>query len=100
IRRGRLSAGDRLAPERELAESLGVSRMTVRQAYEGLERRGLIERGVGRGTFVSAPKLDLDHRSQVAGFSEQMAAAGLEPSSELLLRERRAPSDEARVALA
>jgi GntR family transcriptional regulator len=100
IRRGRLDAGDRLAPERELAESLGVSRMTVRQAYEGLERRGLIERGVGRGTFVSAPKLDLDHRSHVAGFSEQIEAAGLEPGAELLLRERRAPSDEARVALA
>jgi DNA-binding GntR family transcriptional regulator len=100
IRRGRLAAGDRLAPERELADSLGVSRMTVRQAYEGLERRGLIDRGVGRGTFVAAPKLDLDHRSHVSGFSEQVEAAGLEPSSELLLRERRAPSDDARAALA
>jgi GntR family transcriptional regulator len=99
IRRGRLVAGERLAPERDLAESLGVSRMTVRQAYEGLERRGLIERGVGRGTFVSAPKLDLDHRSHVAGFTEQIEAAGLEPRSELLLLERRAPIDEARRAL-
>src|SRR4029079_19087199 len=49
--------GARLPPERHLAESLGVSRMTVRQALGDLERDGLLRRVVGRagGTFVSEP---------------------------------------------
>lgn len=51
---GRLAPGMRLSPERRLAASLGVSRMTVRQALGELERAGLLRRVVGRagGTFV------------------------------------------------
>ncbi len=51
---GRLAADTRLPPERQLAASLGVSRMTVRQALGELERAGLLRRVVGRagGTFV------------------------------------------------
>ncbi len=54
IASGRLPPGTRLPPERHLAESLGVSRMTVRQALGELERDGLLRRVVGRagGTFV------------------------------------------------
>ena len=57
IASGALAAGTRLPPERHLAESLGVSRMTVRQALGDLERDGLLRRVVGRagGTFVSEP---------------------------------------------
>src|SRR4051794_34419592 len=57
IASGALAPGDRLPPERHLAESLGVSRMTVRQALGDLERDGLLRRVVGRagGTFVSGP---------------------------------------------
>src|ERR1700754_3761922 len=52
IESGALGAGERLPPERDLAEALSVSRMTVRQALASLAARGLVERGVGRGTFV------------------------------------------------
>jgi len=54
---GRLQSGTRLPPERELAATLGVSRMTVRQALGELERDGLVRRRVGRtgGTFVCEP---------------------------------------------
>ncbi len=57
IASGALAPGDRLPPERHLAESLGVSRMTVRQALGDLERDGLLRRVVGRagGTFVAEP---------------------------------------------
>ena len=57
IASGALAPGARLPPERHLAESLGVSRMTVRQALGDLERDGLLRRVVGRagGTFVSEP---------------------------------------------
>ncbi|MCY7302657.1 MAG: GntR family transcriptional regulator [Thermoleophilia bacterium] len=52
---GSLTPGTRLPPERQLATTLGVSRMTVRQALGELERDGLVRRVVGRagGTFVS-----------------------------------------------
>ena len=54
---GSLAPGTRLPPERQLAVTLGVSRMTVRQALGELERDGLVRRVVGRsgGTFVCEP---------------------------------------------
>ncbi|HEY7010991.1 MAG TPA: GntR family transcriptional regulator [Jatrophihabitantaceae bacterium] len=57
IRLGVLAAGDRLPPERELAETFGVSRMTLREAIKALRDANLVEsrRGRGGGTFVVAP---------------------------------------------
>jgi GntR family transcriptional regulator, transcriptional repressor for pyruvate dehydrogenase complex len=48
-----LRPGTRLPSERELAEQLGVSRVTVSQASQVLEQRGLIQRKVGGGTYVT-----------------------------------------------
>ena len=85
--------GEKLPPERELAALLGVSRMTVRQAFDGLARRGLVERGVGRGTFVAARKVELD-RSQLRGFTEQMEHAGLEHGARVISSEVAKAPDE------
>ena len=54
---GKLTKGERLSPERELAEQFGVSRVTVRDALRSLEAMGLIEVKVGArgGAFVTAP---------------------------------------------
>src|ERR1700759_1358230 len=73
---GGLAPGERLPPERVLASTLGVSRMTVRQALDALARRGLVDRGVGRGTFVRAarPELRLDGP---LGLTAELAAPGL-----------------------
>ena len=49
---GSLAAGDRLPPERSLAESFSASRGTVREALRSLSARGLVARRVGSGTFV------------------------------------------------
>lgn len=49
---GDLSVGDKLPSEVDLARQLGVSPMTVRQAYGDLTSAGLVERSHGRGTFV------------------------------------------------
>src|SRR5262245_33975618 len=52
IDEGRLAAGARLPPIRDLARDLGVNRETVADAYRQLAALGLTESGVGRGTFV------------------------------------------------
>jgi GntR family transcriptional regulator len=78
ILRDELAPGDRLPPERALAEQHGVSRMTVRQALQTLESRGLIERTIGRngGSFVARPKLERD-LGTFAGLSAQLARQGV-----------------------
>lgn len=50
---GRLAAGARLPPQRELAFRLGLGVGTVTRAYAEAERRGLLASHVGRGSFVS-----------------------------------------------
>ena len=84
IASGGLAPGERLPPERELAATLGVSRMTVRQALDALARRGLVERGVGRGTFVRAarPELRLDGP---LGLTAELAAQGLRAEARVLI---------------
>ncbi|MBT1622161.1 FCD domain-containing protein [Curtobacterium flaccumfaciens pv. oortii] len=47
-----LAPGDKLPPERTLAGDLAVSRATVREAMQELERRRLVSRTPGRGTVV------------------------------------------------
>ncbi len=53
ISEGRLAAGTSLPSFRRLAEDLLVSVITVKRAYEELEREGIIYRRQGLGTFVS-----------------------------------------------
>lgn len=52
ISRGELKQGQKLPPERELAESLGVSRASVREALTALEAIGILDIRPGEGTFV------------------------------------------------
>src|SRR3954466_14789946 len=59
---GGLVPGDKLPREEALAATLGVSRMTLRQALATLEGHGAILRKPGRlgGTFVAEPKIVCD----------------------------------------
>ncbi len=50
-----LTPGDRLPGERELAELLGVSRASVREALRSLQARGVVLVRHGKGVFVAAP---------------------------------------------
>ncbi|MGE5485107.1 MAG: FadR/GntR family transcriptional regulator [Ignavibacteriales bacterium] len=58
IANGTLKPGDRLISERDLADSLQVSRASVREAFSVLESMGLIESRAGEGTFVRESTLD------------------------------------------
>lgn len=53
ILRGILRPGERLPSERDLAERLGVSRPSLREAVFDLQRRGLLESRAGAGVFVA-----------------------------------------------
>jgi GntR family transcriptional repressor for pyruvate dehydrogenase complex len=52
IFRGQLRPGEQIMPERDLAQALGVSRPTVREAIKQLVTMGLLEHRQGQGTFV------------------------------------------------
>ena len=54
IGRGRYQPGSRLPSERELAQTYGTSRTSVRQALAELVRTGVLRRAVGKGTFVAS----------------------------------------------
>jgi DNA-binding transcriptional MocR family regulator len=57
LRAGRVGPGDRLPPQRAVAEALGVDLTTVTRAFNEAHRRGLTSAHPGRGSFV---RLDLD----------------------------------------
>ncbi len=52
IRQGTLRPGDRVPPQRQLVDQLGLSRPAVREALRGLASLGVIEILPGRGAFV------------------------------------------------
>jgi GntR family transcriptional regulator len=58
VSEGRLAAGAPLPSFRSLAEELMVSVITVKRAYEELERDGIIYRRQGLGTFVASAAVD------------------------------------------
>lgn len=58
LRSGHWHAGERLPPERQLSESYGIGRSTVRRVLAQLKDMGLIEQTVGSGTFVTQHFLD------------------------------------------
>jgi len=53
ILNGHYHYGERLPPERELANHFGVSRTTIREALRRLEQEKLLSRRIGSGTFVN-----------------------------------------------
>ena len=90
-----LKAGDRVPPERELATRYGCSVITVRRALDELTREQRIERIRGRGTFVLAPRVELDGAGTMS-FAEEMRERGLAPETRLVdVREETAGESEA-----
>ena len=52
VKRSELKPGDKLPPERELAEKLSISRGSLREAFRVLESRGLIKSKAGGGRYI------------------------------------------------
>jgi GntR family transcriptional regulator len=68
---GKLEHGRRLPVERKLADDLGVSRIVVRRAMDSLQRRGMVERRQGSGTYVTSARIEGNLRL-LSGFSEEL----------------------------
>lgn len=62
---GKLQAGEKLPPERELCRQLGVSRPVIRESLHILHERGLIARSMKKGNFVSGVNWEPIRRSFV-----------------------------------
>ncbi|MEO6407938.1 MAG: GntR family transcriptional regulator [Burkholderiaceae bacterium] len=86
LRSGRWAPGFELPTEEALCRHYGVSRGTVRRAVADLVTDGYIERHRGRGTFVSAPKLE----SGVVGSYNRFRVMGppLDPGARVLFCRR------------
>ena len=80
---GRLSAGQRAPSEREIAETLGISRMTARAAMSNLVADGYLYSVPGKGTFVANPKMRQE-LLELTSFTEDMRNRGLKPGARLL----------------
>lgn len=83
IQGNNLKPGDSLPSEKELIQRYGISRMTIRLAIQRLERKELVCKVQGKGTFVGAPK----HREYVRGFQnleETLAEQGINVTNVLL----------------
>jgi GntR family transcriptional regulator len=74
-----MPAGTALAPERDLAASFGVARMTLRKALNSLVADGLVVRRQGQGTFVAPARVP--QRLAARSFTEDMRSRGLRPGS-------------------
>lgn len=66
IENGVYEDGEKLPAENELAKTSNISRQTVRQALSLLERKGLIEKHHGSGSFVKIPRASRDRTGNIA----------------------------------
>jgi DNA-binding transcriptional MocR family regulator len=98
IRCGRLSAGDRLLSQRELARRLEIDFTTVAKGYREAQKRGLVESLVGQGTYVRAPanperpaRLPARNRIEIVDLSMNLPP---EPDDPALIERMRAGLEE------
>lgn len=84
---GSLRSGDVIPSERDVAELLSVSRVTVRRAFAELVNEGLLTQRRGSGTFVgSAPQRLEQPLSRLTSFTEDMQLRGLKTHTQWISR--------------
>lgn len=89
---GKLSEGQQMPTEEAIGALFSVSRITVRQALDGLAQAGYIYKVQGKGSFVASKKagMQLNH---LIGFSDEMRSLGLEPSTILVEQSLMLPTE-------
>jgi GntR family transcriptional repressor for pyruvate dehydrogenase complex len=99
ILNGDVAPGRQLPSERDLAQSLGVSRPTVREALIALEVAGLVEVRVGVGAFVRKPDTQADTLPEQSRSPLEIMAVRrlLEPEAAALASQQITPAGRARL---
>ncbi len=82
VDRGDLLPGERLPNEIEFAESLSISRPTMRRALDDLVEKGMLTRKQGVGTRVA--NAQVRRRVALTSLYEDLAASGREPGTRVL----------------
>ena len=82
----KLSPDTKIASARELANTYGVSIMTIRQALAVLADDGVIYTIPGSGTYVAGEKLS--KRLVFVSFSQEVSDKGMKPTSKIIKAER------------
>ncbi len=72
---GDLSEGEALPSIRKLAQTLQISVITTKRAYDELEREGLIDTVGGKGTFVASPNAEFLREKRVRAVEEKLTEA-------------------------
>lgn len=98
IQSGVLPPGSLLPSEKQLCDSFGVSRMTLRQAYDVLDREELVRSQRGRGTQVLPPRMRKEQQ-QMRSFTEEIRARGGNPKSKILRLKATDPSPASQQSL-
>lgn len=97
---GRLSPGDSLPAERDMAAMTGLSRVTIRKAVQALVAQGALVQKRGSGTFVAQRVERLEQAlSLLTSFTEDMARRGKIVESVWISRALHAPAPEEVMAL-
>lgn len=81
ISTGRIPPGSKLPPEPALAEELGVSRPTLREALRSLEEDGFVTRTSGAGTYATYRPRLRNNLDVNFGVTEAIRASGMEPGT-------------------
>ena len=81
IASGELASGERLPPEPQLAEELGVSRPTLREALRSLEDDGFLTRKRGAGTYVTSRQRLRNNLDVNFGVTAAITASGMRPGT-------------------
>lgn len=90
IASGALAPGDRIDNEIDLAQRIGLSRLTVRRALQGLVEKGLLVRRKGAGTQVAWGSVA--RQEQISSLYDDLLARGKSPRTKVLdLEPRPAP---------
>lgn len=78
------SPGDLIPSEKELQDYYGVSRITVRNAVNGLVFEDLLIKKQGFGTMVAFPRMEENGNSKLQSFTEKMEKQGLKITTEVI----------------
>ena len=98
VKENQLREGAVFCSEGEIARTLGISKMPVRQAFQKLRSEGLLVLARGKKPVVGSGRVPWNFQ-QLRGFSEEMRRRGLIPTAKVLALELQEPAQESGQAL-